>query len=131
MSVGDFAAKVVRLVFEIREDESCFRCRLGLKWHERGYGWSAHHRRPKGSGGTSEEWVGQAANCLILCGSGTTGCHGWVESHRAKATELGLLVPRLGHEKSSEVPVCRLDGSWWWLTNWGSAVEIGEDVLIR
>jgi hypothetical protein len=32
------------------------------------------------------------ANILLLCGSGTEGCHGWVESNRADAYAQGLLL---------------------------------------
>lgn len=128
MSAGDFTSKTVRFVFEIRENESCFYCLRGLRWVDRGFGWSAHHRRPRGAGGTSEPWVAQPPNCLILCGSGTTGCHGWVESNRALATEYGLLVPLNGVDRPGDVPVRRRDESWWWLTNWGSTIEIDEKV---
>lgn len=29
---------------------------------------------------------------MLLCGSGTTGCHGWVHGHPAEAYRLGWLV---------------------------------------
>ena len=45
-------------------------------------------------GGSRDGWEDSPANLVVLCGSGTTGCHGWVESHRAEARELGYLVPR-------------------------------------
>ena len=51
-----------------------------------------HHRSARGRGGTKRDGVNEASNLLYLCGSGTTGCHGWVESHRALAYQLGLLV---------------------------------------
>jgi hypothetical protein len=56
-------------------------------------GWSRHHRQPRGMGGTKRDVHG-LDNLLLLCGSGTTGCHGYVESHRAWARDCGLLVPR-------------------------------------
>ena len=126
MSAGDFAPRMVRLMFDIREGEQCFYCRRGLLWQERGFGWSAHHRKPRGRGGTSNPAIGQASNCLILCGSGTSGCHGWVEKNRATALEYGLLVSTNGIDEPVNIPVRRGDGSWWWLTNWGSAIEIGD-----
>ena len=46
-----------------------------------------------------------AANGLILCGSGVTGCHGWVESHRAQARMDGFLIPINGVQVAEEVPV--------------------------
>ena len=57
-------------------------------------GWSVHHRRPAGMGGDRRPEARGAANGLLLCGSGVTGCHGWVESNRTEAYGLGLLVPR-------------------------------------
>lgn len=54
--------------------------------------WSMHHRRPRGMGGSKNPALNQASNILLLCGSGTTGCHGWVESNREEAYDLGLLV---------------------------------------
>lgn len=85
--------------------------------------WS--HRVPRGQGGT---WSG--SNGLDLCGSGTTGCHGWVESHPAAATALGwrvqswrnpLMVPVFirnvhsvartwWHLVGDEIVLCELDG---------------------
>lgn len=44
-------------------------------------------------GGTRED-VNILSNLLLLCGSGTTGCHGWVEHNRTEAKRLGLIVPR-------------------------------------
>lgn len=29
---------------------------------------------------------------MAVCGSGTTGCHGWLESHREIAIEHGYIV---------------------------------------
>lgn len=44
-------------------------------------------------GGTSMN-LNKPSNLLLLCGSGTTGCHGWVESYRNDAREFGFLVRR-------------------------------------
>lgn len=45
-------------------------------------------------GGSRDPKIHSPANLLLLCGSGTTGCHGWVESNRAEARDLGLLLYR-------------------------------------
>lgn len=47
-----------------------------------------HHRQLRSQGGRDS-----LANLISLCGSGTTGCHGWVHRHVAKAREHGLIVP--------------------------------------
>ncbi|KQY58340.1 hypothetical protein ASD11_01345 [Aeromicrobium sp. Root495] len=44
-----------------------------------------------------------AANGLLLCGSGITGCHGWVESNRTESYDLGLLLRR--HQVPTAEPV--------------------------
>ncbi|MDO4920060.1 HNH endonuclease [Kocuria sp.] len=75
---------------------------------------SIHHRQPRGMGGSKATATNGAANGIVLCGSGTTGHHGWVESHRAEALELGLLVPKNGTRSPHEVPVS-FDGGRTWL----------------
>lgn len=54
--------------------------------------YSIHHRRPRGMGGTKRPETDLPANLLTLCGSGTTGCHGQVESDRLEAISDGYLV---------------------------------------
>lgn len=82
--------KRARAVAVDRAGARCERCAAAL-WNA----WaSAHHRRPRGMGGRRGHDT--AADLLVLCGSGTTGCHGWVEANRAEAREDGLLVPPWG-----------------------------------
>lgn len=50
---------------------------------------TAQHRRARGMGGTSDVAIGHPANGVPLCGSGTSGCHGWTEHHPADALLLG------------------------------------------
>lgn len=71
-------------------------------------------------GGTKAKWINEPANLITLCGSGTTGCHGWVEAHPVHAKELGLSVSRNG-PPPSEVPVLTLDG-WVLLDNDGGQI---------
>lgn len=70
-------------------------------------------------GGTSR--IVTVACGVILCGSGTTGDHGWVESHRFDARELGYLVPLNGILTPSQVPIVRYDGALVYLTDDGQA----------
>jgi hypothetical protein len=69
----------------------------------RGVRWSIHHRCPRASGGTKRAWVNEPANLLLVCGSGTTGCHGWIESNRTTATPQGLLISSIGRAVAEEV----------------------------
>lgn len=131
MGAGDFAAATVRHAFFERERERCFRCRRPIRFEDRGIGWSAHHRMPRGAGGVGRKsvltelarMISAVTNCLILCGSGTTGCHGWVESHRAIAEDHGYIVRR-GINPPAGIRIKRHDGSWWLLTSSGLAVEV-------
>lgn len=74
---------------------------------------SVHHRRPRGMGGTRDETANWPENLLALCGTGTTGCHGWVESNRTAAYDTGLLLRRGLHPH--ETPFQDLKGRWWFL----------------
>lgn len=68
-----------------RAQGCCERCGIRL-----GSWFSRHHRNPRGMGGTQRTMT--AADGLVLCGSGTTGCHGWVERHRDEARTYGWLL---------------------------------------
>ena len=72
-------------------------------------------------GGTGKE--DSAENLMNLCGSGTQGCHGWIEGHREEAMEQGWLVRR-GMEPE-EVPVA-YRGQWCWLTSGGLVIPASE-----
>lgn len=57
---------------------------------------SIQHRRARGMGGSRLAETHTLDNLLLLCGSGTTGCHGWVENReRAAALARGLWI---GHD---------------------------------
>jgi len=81
----------------------CERCGRNLS----GAAVSVHHRRPRRAGGTSDPAVNTAANLAILCGSGVTGCHGEVESHRTQGYADGWLLH--AGQDPAQVPV-RLRG---------------------
>lgn len=72
-------------------------------------------------GGTARE--DSPENLLNLCGSGTQGCHGWIEGNRAEAGEQGWLVKR-GIDPE-EVPVA-YRGRWCWLTRGGLVLGATE-----
>jgi hypothetical protein len=72
-----------------RDGGRCFKCGAPLTTSWPGY--SCHHRRLRGAGGTDTP-----ENRIMLCGSGTTGCHGWVHAHPALARGEGWLCSRYG-----------------------------------
>jgi hypothetical protein len=48
----------------------------------------------------------RASNLILLCGSGTTGCHGWVHEHSKRAKdEGGWIVSRHAQLDVSAIPV--------------------------
>lgn len=93
--------EVVDLVLE-RDQHSCVLCGVNLHG-QRGRDWSIQHRDPRGMGGTRRPEVNRPSSLVALCGSGTTGCHGWAEVRRREAEALGLLLR--GNEQATQVPV--------------------------
>lgn len=87
---------------------------------ERGVDYSIHHRKPRGMGG-SRFGANLASNLLVLCGSGTTGCHGYVESHRSEAMACGWLVSR--YQDPADVPA-QIGDRCLLLTNQALYVEV-------
>lgn len=88
-----------------RDWGACARCGRYVLNGQRGRDWSVHHRRPRGSGGTSLGWVNLPGNLILLCGSGVDGCHGHIESNRDEARAQGFLVNLNGKDVPSMVPV--------------------------
>ena len=83
--------KEVREMVLGRANHRCERCGtlLGMNMF-----YSIHHRIPRGMGGSDRQELNLASNLLALCGSGTTGCHGWIESNRSTSYEDGWLCYR-------------------------------------
>lgn len=77
-----------RMTVYLRANGYCERCGVGLN----GKAVSIHHRRPRRMGGTSDPIINTVPNLLLVCGSGTTGCHGWIESNRTAAYQSGWLL---------------------------------------
>lgn len=67
--------------------------------------YSFHHRQPRGMGGTARRDINSPANILLLCGSGTTHCHGTVERNRRVALEAGWLVHSAADPANSPVAI--------------------------
>lgn len=98
-----------RLVAQ-RQGWHCLRCGVnthGGAWH------STHHRQSRRFHDNGP------ANLVRLCGSGTTGCHGWAHAHPAEVRRLGYIVP--GWADPRTVPVRDWRGVWLWLDEDGTA----------
>ena len=111
-----FPADVVEQIW-IRDGGCCARCGRGLVRADRGGSWAIHHREPRGRGGAGKRrtWVNLAANGVCLC----TGCHDWVEKHRAEAVEQGWLVSAIRTLRPVDVPVVHVRFGVVRLTNEG------------
>jgi len=70
-------------------DAECVRCRRGVP--------NRHHRQGR------DPFNSTPANLILLCGSGTTGCHGWAHSHPVEARQHGIIVPSWADP--AEVPI--------------------------
>lgn len=73
-------------------------------------------------GGSKNQELHKSANLIVLCGTGTSGCHGWVESNRDKARELGYLIQKV--ESAQEIPFQDNNGLWWYLDNDGGKRQL-------
>ena len=61
------------------------------------WGYSFQHRIRAGMGGSKAWYINSPANGILLCGSGTTGCHGRIETTAEggqMALEVGWALPR-------------------------------------
>lgn len=107
------AAPETRTAVVQRDRWQCVRCGKDVTSHPA----NIQHRKPRGMGGTRDASVNKAANLILLCGTGTTGCHGWVETHREAAHEAGWSIPWWASPE--KVPVTYPDGRMYTLTNDG------------
>lgn len=84
--------RTVRHTVKARASMCCERCSVPVAAmpHE------VHHRRPRGAGGSSRPDTNLPSNLVLLCGTSTTGCHGFCESERDAAREQGWLVRQGG-----------------------------------
>ena len=97
MSVSEFS-DVVRARLMARSGGFC-EVRVAGCWDEAS---QAHHRRPRGLGGSKNPTTGQASNGLMVC----LPCHQHLETvERAEARDRGWLV-RQGADPA-EIPVYR------------------------
>lgn len=92
----------------------CGRCQRCLKQVDRWPGFSIHHRQ--GRGGRRPH---RLSNLVLLCGSGTTGCHGWAHAHPAEAYESGWMVRRNSADQTDQVPMVDVRGWMFSLTDDG------------
>lgn len=93
MPAGAFSPATRAAIYQVN-DGRCIGCgRTDL---------TAQHRRARGMGGNRDPLIAAAPNGVPLCGSGTTGCHGWTERHPLPAELLGWRL--VGMQDALEEP---------------------------
>lgn len=80
-----------RAVVMDRDLYRCTRCGQSIQGIS-GVDFSLQHRDPRGMGGSRRVGINSPANLFLVDGSGTTGCHGYMESERTEAYEAGWLL---------------------------------------
>lgn len=112
-------AKTVEIV-RARDSYRCVVC--GASIHgQRGWDWSIQHRQARQMGGCKQPYINAPSNLLLVCGSGTTGCHGRIESDRDWAKDHGWNIPR--PLVPIEHPALLWPGDWLYLTDNGHRSE--------
>lgn len=115
------ATRAQRDVVFARDGGRCARCGIDLTSGSTPH--NDHHRQGRGMGGRQGSARSRAnlpARRLTLCGSGATGCHGWVTEHPAEAERTGMVVRRGGGIDPARVPVLTWRG-WLLLDDDGAA----------
>jgi hypothetical protein len=91
----------VRALVLARDGHHCARCGRSVL----NYPSSLHHRLPRRMGGTRDPRINDPRNLIRLCGTGTSGCHEFVESHRDLSRATGWLLPSLDELASPLITV--------------------------
>lgn len=98
---GNPIPTAVRRRVHDRDGMCCVRCGISVAHTAR----SIHHRQPRGAGGTRGPQAHRLSLLVLLCGTGTTGCHGWIESNRAEARALGWLISKFEPADPQTIPL--------------------------
>jgi len=133
---AEFKPATVEKIWD-RDRGCCAKCGKPLVWDRRGPGfggWSVHHREDRGQGGVKRASKGRvqpraylalAANGVLLCGDGVTGCHGEITRNKVPA-RLGFRVPRIGIRRPVDVPLLHALHGWVRLNNDGGYAPADE-----
>lgn len=110
----------IRRLVARRDRYECVRC--GRELDQVWSGHSLHHRLPR-----SHPFPGlhNPSNLIHLCGSGTTGCHGWVHAHPKASYESGWLVHM--DADPGDVPVWSARHGWILLDDHGGFTPCDRD----
>lgn len=105
-------ARQVRAAVIARDLSKCQWCGRHVRTEN---GWySLQHRRARGMGGSRQHATDQPPNLLLVCGTGTTECHGWIEAHPAQAAARGFRIAAAADPE--RIPYEGPTGLAWYLT---------------
>jgi len=110
---------IKKLIFE--RDE-------GICWHCGSDQTTIHHRRNRGAGGdrTRSKVADRPSNLLTICPQFNGLMESDVNAYKL-ALEKGWKL-RMG-QFSTHTPVYKYDGTWWYLTDMGKAIQITDDSM--
>lgn len=91
-----------------RQGWHCLRCGTNIHDPSLWPGRSGHHRQLRRRADPAVRDL--PCNIVELCGSGTTGCHGWAHAHPAEAERFGYIIPSWRDPLS--VPIRDWNGDW-------------------
>ena len=111
----------------VRQGWHCLRCGRNLYDPSVWPGRSGHHRQLRRRADPTVRDL--PCNIVELCGSGTTGCHGWAHAHPAEAERFGYIIPSWRAPLS--VPIRDWNGDWWWLLDDGTAQRLTQIEIIE
>ncbi|SDD42756.1 hypothetical protein [Auraticoccus monumenti] len=99
-----------------RDNRRCRRCGTARGPH------SLHHRQNRGMGGSRQ--VNTLSRLVVLCGTGTTGCHGWITEHPAEAYATGWLIRKLSPDDPEQIPLVTVYGERFFLLHSGGVTTL-------
>jgi hypothetical protein len=113
--------KTCNLVDE-RDGYCCVRCGKSLY---SALTFSRHHRRMR-----SHAFPGlhDPGNVIDVCGTGSTGCHGYIHAHPAESYAKGWLVRGTADTLSVDVPILTALHGWVLLDDDGNWTPIKESI---
>ena len=115
------AQEAARRIVRTRDGHRCQMCGRPIL----DYPSSIHHRINRGSGGSAK--LERASLLIRMCGTGTTGCHGWVTNEPRRAGLWGWLLPKNNPDIDPERERILCFDGWFVLTDDGGRLPYAEE----
>lgn len=107
--MSTISARVRALVWE-RDAHTCAWCGVPVTGAH-----SLQHRRARGMGGTRRPEANTPANLVLVHGTATTGCHGYVEAHPHQAAARGFRLSQTAEPSLEPIQYHTAVGPAWLL----------------